>query len=215
MANGRKTQKATATTERSGRKQWPDGDEAGGSGSGSNEDLVTIVRGLAAAVAEHNLSELVVDTPEVTFTIRRGVASVVTTVAAPQMAPMAPMASMHVPTMAPMIAAAAGTPAAPPPSHTAAIAAAAPTYNATAPAPEDKGHTVTSPFVGTFYRKPNPDSPDYVKLGDKVKKGQVLCIVEAMKLMNEIEADIDGTIASILAEDGSPVEYGQPLFKIA
>ncbi|KAB2895656.1 MAG: acetyl-CoA carboxylase biotin carboxyl carrier protein, partial [Kofleriaceae bacterium] len=79
----------------------------------------------------------------------------------------------------------------------------------------DKGHVVTSPFVGTFYRKPNPDSPDYVKLGDKVKKGQVLCIVEAMKLMNEIEADIDGAIAAILAEDGAPVEYGQPLFKIA
>jgi len=107
---------------------------------------------------------------------------------------------------------AAGMPSASPPSsHASALASAAPAYEA---AVEDKGHVVTSPFVGTFYRKPNPDSPDYVKLGDKVKKGQVLCIVEAMKLMNEIEADIDGTIAGILAEDGVPVEYGQPLFKI-
>jgi acetyl-CoA carboxylase biotin carboxyl carrier protein len=74
---------------------------------------------------------------------------------------------------------------------------------------------VTSPFVGTFYRKPNPDSPAYVSMGDKVEKGQSLCIVEAMKLMNEIEADVSGTITAILAEDGAPVEYGQPLFKIA
>jgi acetyl-CoA carboxylase biotin carboxyl carrier protein len=74
---------------------------------------------------------------------------------------------------------------------------------------------VTSPFVGTFYRKPNPDSPVYVSMGDKVDKGQVLCIVEAMKLMNEIEADVAGTITAILVEDGQAVEYGQPLFKIA
>jgi acetyl-CoA carboxylase biotin carboxyl carrier protein len=80
---------------------------------------------------------------------------------------------------------------------------------------DDKSHVVTSPFVGTFYRKPNPDSPTYVSLNDKVDKGQVLCIVEAMKLMNEIEADVAGTVIGILVEDGAPVEYGQPLFKIA
>jgi acetyl-CoA carboxylase biotin carboxyl carrier protein len=85
-----------------------------------------------------------------------------------------------------------------------------------APAPvDDKSHAVTSPFVGTFYRKPNPDSQVYVSLNEKVEKGQVLCIVEAMKLMNEIEADVSGTVVAILVEDGSPVEYGQPLFKIA
>ncbi|MBC7975196.1 MAG: acetyl-CoA carboxylase biotin carboxyl carrier protein, partial [Myxococcales bacterium] len=81
-------------------------------------------------------------------------------------------------------------------------------------APEDKTHGVTSPFVGTFYRKPNPDSSNYVSLGDKVEKGKVLCIVEAMKLMNEIEADVAGTVTAILVDDGAPVEYGQPLFKI-
>src|SRR5205814_10723584 len=84
-----------------------------------------------------------------------------------------------------------------------------------AAAVDEKVHIVTSPFVGTFYRKPNPDSPNYVSLHDKVDKGQVLCIVEAMKLINEIEADVAGTVVGILVDDGAPVEYGQPLFKIA
>jgi acetyl-CoA carboxylase biotin carboxyl carrier protein len=92
----------------------------------------------------------------------------------------------------------------------------APPAPAPAAAPvDDKSHVVTSPFVGTFYRKPNPDSPNYVSMSDHVDKGAVLCIVEAMKLMNEIEADVSGTIVAILVEDGAPVEYGQPLFKIA
>ena len=79
---------------------------------------------------------------------------------------------------------------------------------------DDKANLVTSTFVGTFYRKPNPDSPAYVSVNDKVDKGQVLCIVEAMKLMNEIEADVAGTVVAILVEDNAPVEYGQALFKI-
>ena len=74
---------------------------------------------------------------------------------------------------------------------------------------------MTSPFVGTFYRKPNPDSAPYVSLSDRVQRGQVLCIVEAMKLMNEIEADAAGTVKAILVENGQPVEYGQPLFILA
>ena len=71
-----------------------------------------------------------------------------------------------------------------------------------------------SPMVGTFYRAPSPDNPNYVEVGAQVKKGAVLCIVEAMKLMNEIEAETDGRVAEILAENGQPVEYGQPLFRI-
>jgi acetyl-CoA carboxylase biotin carboxyl carrier protein len=74
--------------------------------------------------------------------------------------------------------------------------------------------TVTSPIVGTFYRSPSPDADPYVEEGDLVKKGQVLCIVEAMKLMNEIESEADGRIVKILAESTKPVEYGQPLFLI-
>jgi len=73
---------------------------------------------------------------------------------------------------------------------------------------------VTSPMVGTFYRAPDPASPPFVDLGDEVKKSQTLCIIEAMKLMNEIESEVDGVIAEIFAENGKPVEYGQKLFAI-
>lgn len=79
---------------------------------------------------------------------------------------------------------------------------------------EEKYHVVSSPIVGTFYRSPSPNSEAYVNIGDTVKKGQTLCIVEAMKLMNEIEAEIDGKIIEIIAEDLQPVEYGEALFKI-
>jgi acetyl-CoA carboxylase biotin carboxyl carrier protein len=74
--------------------------------------------------------------------------------------------------------------------------------------------TITSPIVGTFYRSPSPDADPYVEEGDMVKKGQVLCIVEAMKLMNEIESEVDGKVVKILAESTKPVEYGQALFHI-
>ncbi len=75
-------------------------------------------------------------------------------------------------------------------------------------------HVVTSPIVGTFYRAPNPDGDPYVRAGDFVEKGQVMCIVEAMKLMNEIENDITGTIVKVLVENEQAVEYGQPLFSL-
>lgn len=76
------------------------------------------------------------------------------------------------------------------------------------------GKVVTSPLVGTFYIAPAEDAEAFVKVGDTVKKGQTLAIVEAMKLMNEIESDYDGTVAEVLADNGAPVEYGQPLFRI-
>jgi acetyl-CoA carboxylase biotin carboxyl carrier protein len=91
---------------------------------------------------------------------------------------------------------------------------------ATVPAPsdaaaaDDEGNYVTSPFVGTFYRSPSPDSDPFVEVGDDIAPGQVLCIVEAMKLMNEIEAEASGTIVEILVENGKPVEYGDRLFRI-
>lgn len=74
--------------------------------------------------------------------------------------------------------------------------------------------TVVSPIVGTFYQSPSPDSPPFVEEGAKVKKGQVLCIIEAMKLMNEIESEFDGIIKKAIVENGHPVEYGEPLFLI-
>lgn len=75
-------------------------------------------------------------------------------------------------------------------------------------------HTIASPLVGTFYRAPSPDSPPFVEVGTKVEKGQVLCIIEAMKIMNEIESDVSGVIKKILVENGQPVEYGEPLFLV-
>ncbi|MBI4682852.1 MAG: acetyl-CoA carboxylase biotin carboxyl carrier protein [Nitrospirae bacterium] len=79
---------------------------------------------------------------------------------------------------------------------------------------EQKFVTITSPIVGIFHRAPSPESPPFVEAGSSVKKGQVLCIIEAMKLMNEIESDTDGIISQILIENGHPVEYGEPLFRI-
>lgn len=75
-------------------------------------------------------------------------------------------------------------------------------------------HYISSPMVGTFYRAPDPNSPPFVEVGDPIKKSQTLCIIEAMKLMNEIESDVDGVIADIYVENGRPVEYGQRLFAI-
>lgn len=79
---------------------------------------------------------------------------------------------------------------------------------------DEELHYITSPIVGTFYRAPSPTSPPYVEVGDKVEKGQVLCIVEAMKLMNEIESDVSGIVKEIFVENGQPVEWGQKLFAI-
>ena len=78
----------------------------------------------------------------------------------------------------------------------------------------ETGNIITSPMVGTFYSKPSPDSKPYVEVGSKVSKGDVVCIVEAMKLMNEIESEFDGEIAEILVKDGEPVDYGKPLFRV-
>lgn len=109
---------------------------------------------------------------------------------------------------APMMAAPVAAPVA-----TAPVAAAAPAA-APAPAAATAGTSIKSPMVGTFYRSAGPDKPPFVKPGDKVTKGQVICIIEAMKLFNEIEAEMDGTIVKVLVDDASPVEYDQPLFII-
>lgn len=109
---------------------------------------------------------------------------------------------------APMMAAPVAAPVA-----MAAPVAAAPAATP-APAAATAGASIKSPMVGTFYRSAGPDKPPFVKPGDKVSKGQVICIIEAMKLFNEIEAEMDGTIVKVLVDDASPVEYDQPLFII-
>ncbi|ATB49906.1 acetyl-CoA carboxylase biotin carboxyl carrier protein [Corallococcus macrosporus] len=113
----------------------------------------------------------------------------------------------------PVAAGAAVEYAAPAAPRVAAPAPAAPAPAAEKPV-EKPGHQVTSPFVGTFYRTPAPDQPPFVDVGTVVKKGQVLCIIEAMKLMNEIESEVSGRVAEILVENGRPVEFGQALFRI-
>jgi acetyl-CoA carboxylase biotin carboxyl carrier protein len=103
------------------------------------------------------------------------------------------------------------------PAMMAAPAATAPAAAATGGAPaaeEIKGHTVNSPMVGTFYRAPSPGSKAFVEIGQSVAVGDVLCIIEAMKILNQIESDRAGTVKRILVENGEPVEYNQPLFVI-
>ncbi len=102
------------------------------------------------------------------------------------------------------------------PSPMAPASAGAPAGAATAPesAIAPTGHTLKSPMVGTFYRSASPGSPAFVEVGQAVAKGQTVCIIEAMKLLNEIESDKAGNIKAILVENGQPVEYGQPLFLI-
>ena len=89
-----------------------------------------------------------------------------------------------------------------------------PSAPAAVPTENDNHITIKSPIIGTFYRKPSPDKPNFVEVGDQVSEGQVLCVVEAMKLFNEIESEVSGTIVKILVDDSSPVEFDQPLFVI-
>jgi acetyl-CoA carboxylase biotin carboxyl carrier protein len=148
---------------------------------------------------EKDISEFELERGDVKVRIKRGVET-----AASVITHAVPMATM------PM----AGSPAQA--SH-AAVAAAVPPASASVPpaaAAEEELHTVKSPIVGTFYEAPGPGALPFVKAGDQVAAGQVLCIIEAMKLMNEIEADASGEIVKVLVNNGQPVEYGQPLFAI-
>ena len=123
------------------------------------------------------------------------------TVVVQEAAPVILPAAAAAPVAAPMTTA---TPA----SATPAVAPAA------APVPVAEGPEVKSPMIGTFYRKPSPDADSYVEVGSVVEPDTVVCIIEAMKVMNEIKAEVKGTIAEVLVEDGKPVEYGQALFRI-
>ncbi|HEX2568816.1 MAG TPA: acetyl-CoA carboxylase biotin carboxyl carrier protein [Polyangia bacterium] len=156
-------------------------------------------RALASILREFDLSEIEVVRHGQRLRLRRQA----TLAGAVTALPAAPAA------LPPPIPAAA-TPSAP-------VAQAAPAPAASAPATDDKAQPtvyITSPFVGTFYRSPSPEASSFVEVGQRIKKGQVLCIIEAMKLMNEIEAEINGTVVAIMAENGQPVEYGEPLFQI-
>jgi len=112
----------------------------------------------------------------------------------------------------PVASAATATQAATPPPPAPAASASAAAAPGAEPPPGEAGHAVKAPMVGTFYRSPSPDAKAFVEVGQSVKEGDTICIIEAMKLMNEIEADASGVVKAILVENGQPVEYGQPLF---
>ncbi|WP_119152949.1 acetyl-CoA carboxylase biotin carboxyl carrier protein [Caldimonas tepidiphila] len=142
-------------------------------------------------VSESNISELEITEADGKVRIVKSDGSASPAVAAP----------------APVVSAAAPAPAAP---AAAPVAAPAPA----APAPAPSGHQVKSPMVGTFYRSSSPGAKPFVEVGSTIKEGEAICIIEAMKIMNEIEADKSGTVTRILCENGQAVEYGQPLFII-
>lgn len=117
-------------------------------------------------------------------------------------------------TAVPMMMAPAHVPVAAAPPARSAAAIAADEAEAAATAAAESGHVVKSPMVGTFYRAPEPGAEPYAKVGSRISAGQTLCIIEAMKIMNELEAEVSGTIREVLVEDAQPVEFGQVLFRV-
>lgn len=151
------------------------------------------IKELIALLSDADITEFKVETDEVKLTIKKEAVAV------------AAVPPVSVP--APPVPVQGGSDAA----GTAPASVPAPPADETS---QEGRTTITAPMVGTFYRAPSPDADPYVKTGDRVEVGQPLCIIEAMKLMNEIESEVQGRIVEILAENGQPVEYGQPLFVI-
>ncbi len=152
------------------------------------------VKKLIELLEESNIDEIEIKEGEESVRISRNAGAPVAAAPMQYAPPAAPVAAA-----APAPAAAVPEPAAPAPEAEAA---------------ELSGHVVTSPMVGTFYRAPSPSSPNFIEVGQHVKVGDVICIVEAMKMMNQIEADKAGTVEAILVENGQPVEFDQPLVTI-
>lgn len=159
---------------------------------------LTQIQELIKFVAKSGVSEVEIEQKDFKITIKTpaGAKKEVQVIAAPPPA-YAPMPAMPMPAAAP-VPAAAPAPAAP----------------AAAPAADAKYVTIKAPMIGTFYRAAGPGKPVFVNVGDEVKKGKPICIIEAMKLFNEIESDVDGKIVKVLVDDAKPVEYDQPLFLV-
>jgi len=167
-------------------------------------DGIDELKELIAFLKEHEIAEFDLDRGDLKVRLKFASAIVPPAPAAPAGYDLAALARLIGTTGAPVV------PVAAPAAHAAAPPAAA----APAPVEEEKLHIIKSPIVGTFYESPSPGSSAFVSNGDRIEKGQVICIVEAMKLMNEIEADAAGEIVKRLVTNGQPVEYGQPLFAI-
>jgi acetyl-CoA carboxylase biotin carboxyl carrier protein len=148
------------------------------------------IQNLIKFVAKSGASEVKLETEDVKITIRTGTLG--TAVSEPVYMQQMPMAATPAP---------------------AVVEASAPATKA-APANEDHLITIKSPIIGTFYRKPSPDKPNFVEVGSEIGKGEVLCVIEAMKLFNDIESEVSGKIVKILVDDSSPVEFDQPLFVV-
>lgn len=158
------------------------------------------IQELIKAINKSNISELTVKEGDFEITIKQAQISETQFVAVQAPMPMPQMMQQAAPQQ--QIAA----PQAPAPHATAPAAAAS--------SGDGNAITIKSPMIGTFYRSPSPDKPTFVNVGDEIKAGQVLCIIEAMKLFNEIESEISGRVIKVLADDASPVEYDQPLFLV-
>jgi len=149
------------------------------------------IQNLIKFVAKSGASEVKLEMEDVKITIKTGTGKTETTIVQ-----QAPMAVPQVPVVAPQAPAVAEAPAIAEKEDTS------------------KYVEITSPIIGTFYRKPSPDKPTFVEVGDTVTPESVVCIIEAMKLFNEIESEVSGKIVKVLVEDGTPVEFGQPLFLV-
>jgi acetyl-CoA carboxylase biotin carboxyl carrier protein len=160
------------------------------SGTSPQQDVFDVrrIRRLVELMKEHDLSEIDLREGETRIQIRRGMDPVLS-------GPVGPRSAAAMP--APPAAAVPAPPTAAPP-----------------PAEEEHVAVIKSPMVGTFYAAPDPDSPSYVKVGDHVGPETIVCIVEAMKVFNQIPAEVAGKVQAVLVENGEPVEFGQPLFKI-
>jgi acetyl-CoA carboxylase biotin carboxyl carrier protein len=157
------------------------------------------IQELIKLVSESNIGEVTVEQKDFKITIKQKEEQV-TQVMAPQMMPAAPVYQMPQQQLQ-----------APPASQPAATTAS--TIPTAAPAASNTV-TIKSPMIGTFYRRPSPDKPYFVEVGDEITVGAVVCIIEAMKLFNEIESEINGKVIKILVDDASPVEYDQPLYLV-
>ncbi len=155
------------------------------------------IQSLIKFVAKSGATEVKLETPDVKITIRTG-----------------PPEGFSETTLVQQIPVAAA-PASMPASTPATQEAAAPATTADGSSEEESKYiTIKSPIIGTFYRKPSPDKPPFVEVGDVIAQGDVLCVIEAMKLFNDIESEVSGKIVKILVEDSSPVEFDQPLYLI-
>ena len=152
------------------------------------------IQNLIKFVAKSGASEVKLEMDDVKITIKTG-SEETTIVQQMPMAPAAPVMQQAMPVATPVAESAASAPA-------------------PAASDDSKYVTIKSPIIGTFYRKPSPDKPVFVEVGTDIKEGDVLCVIEAMKLFNEIESEISGKIVKVLVDDSSPVEFDQPLFLV-